>query len=71
MNLQDRESGWTGLHRALYSGNLVGARLLLQRGDCEVGIKDAEGMFFCSLGVQVGSDGRKLMISCLVWVFRE
>ena len=43
INLQDYESGWTALHRALYVGNLSAARLLMNRSDCDATIKDHEG----------------------------
>ncbi|KAF8264440.1 hypothetical protein EI94DRAFT_1738425 [Lactarius quietus] len=42
-NLQDMESHWTPLHRALYSGNLSAAILLLQRSDVDTLLKDSEG----------------------------
>ncbi|KAI9244008.1 hypothetical protein BDA99DRAFT_472813 [Phascolomyces articulosus] len=44
INIQDRENGWTALHRALYMGNLEIALLLLQRGDADLTIKDWEGI---------------------------
>ncbi|KAG2222852.1 hypothetical protein INT45_000467, partial [Circinella minor] len=44
INIQDRENGWTALHRALYMGNLEIALLLLQRGDADISIKDWEGL---------------------------
>lgn len=43
VNLQDRENGWTALHRAVYAGNLVAARRLLQHHDTDAGIRDVEG----------------------------
>lgn len=43
VNAQDRESGWTALHRALWCGNIAGARLLLERNDVDATIKDREG----------------------------
>lgn len=42
-NLQDYESHWTALHRALYGGNIASALLLLQRSDVDVNLKDLEG----------------------------
>ncbi|WVW82934.1 hypothetical protein I302_104949 [Kwoniella bestiolae CBS 10118] len=44
VNLQDTESGYTALHRALFVGNLRAARDLLARGDIDLSVKDAEGM---------------------------
>ncbi|OCF55793.1 hypothetical protein L486_06545 [Kwoniella mangroviensis CBS 10435] len=44
VNLQDTESGYTALHRALFVGNLRAARELLARSDIDTSIKDAEGM---------------------------
>ncbi|ORX33429.1 hypothetical protein BD324DRAFT_606179 [Kockovaella imperatae] len=44
INLQDYESGYTALHRALFVGNLRAARDILTRGDVDLGIKDAEGL---------------------------
>lgn len=43
VNLQDTESHWTALHRALYHGNLASAILLLQRADTDTSLKDLEG----------------------------
>ncbi|KZT25316.1 hypothetical protein NEOLEDRAFT_1065494 [Neolentinus lepideus HHB14362 ss-1] len=43
VNLQDMESHWTALHRALYHGNLTSAILLLQRSDTDTLLKDLEG----------------------------
>lgn len=43
VNLQDRENGWTALHRAVYVGNLVAARRLLQHHDTDASIRDLEG----------------------------
>ncbi|EJC99723.1 uncharacterized protein FOMMEDRAFT_170318 [Fomitiporia mediterranea MF3/22] len=43
VNIADRESHWTPLHRALYAGNLPASVLLLQRGDIDVSLKDYEG----------------------------
>lgn len=43
VNLQDAESGWTALHRALYAGNLSIALSLLSRKDTDIRIKDLEG----------------------------
>lgn len=42
-NLQDYESHWTALHRALYGGNISTALLLLQRADVDCNLKDLEG----------------------------
>ncbi|WWC69338.1 uncharacterized protein I206_103276 [Kwoniella pini CBS 10737] len=44
INLQDTESGYTALHRALFVGNLRVARDLLARNDIDLSIKDYEGM---------------------------
>lgn len=43
VNLQDAESSWSALHRALYAGNVPAAVLLLQRNDTERYLKDTEG----------------------------
>ncbi|KAH9921080.1 hypothetical protein B0H21DRAFT_767048 [Amylocystis lapponica] len=43
VNLLDKESHWTALHRALYHGNLATATLLLQRADIDTSLKDIEG----------------------------
>lgn len=39
VNLQDSESHWTPLHRALYIGNISAGILLLQRSDMDVSLK--------------------------------
>lgn len=39
VNVQDLESRWTPLHRALYVGNLMAAVLLLQRSDVDILLK--------------------------------
>ncbi|OCF36502.1 hypothetical protein I316_01751 [Kwoniella heveanensis BCC8398] len=44
VNLQDIESGYTALHRALFVGNIRAARDLLARSDIDTSIKDSEGM---------------------------
>ncbi|ORY24955.1 hypothetical protein BCR39DRAFT_545340 [Naematelia encephala] len=44
VNLQDYESGYTALHRALFAGNIKAARDLLARNDIDPSIKDAEGL---------------------------
>jgi hypothetical protein len=44
INLQDTESGYTALHRALFAGNIRAARELLLRNDCDASIRDLEGM---------------------------
>lgn len=44
INLQDAESGYTPLHRALFAGNIRAARELLARSDCDTAIRDSEGM---------------------------
>ena len=46
--VQDAESGWTALHRALYHGNVIIARMLLDRdlvdaGSIHVGLSSASG----------------------------
>ncbi|KAI0091451.1 hypothetical protein BDY19DRAFT_1030603 [Irpex rosettiformis] len=43
VNLPDRESHWTALHRALYYGNLSTVLLLLQRQEIDLTLKDSEG----------------------------
>jgi ankyrin repeat protein len=44
VNLQDTESGYTALHRALFAGNIRAARELLLRNDTDSSIRDMEGM---------------------------
>lgn len=44
VNLQDYESGYTALHRALFAGNIKAARDLLARHDIDLGVKDMEGL---------------------------
>lgn len=45
LNLQDHESGWTALHRALYHGNLLTALTLLKRSHpADIRAKDFEGL---------------------------
>ena len=39
VNVQDSESRWTPLHRALYTGNIIAAVLLLQRPDVDIQLK--------------------------------
>jgi len=43
-NLQDQESGWTALHRALYAGQLYIALLLLENANIDTRIRDYEGL---------------------------
>ncbi|KAG1733731.1 hypothetical protein EDB19DRAFT_2001024 [Suillus lakei] len=43
VNILDKESHWTPLHRALYAGNISAAILLLKRLDIDTSIKDLEG----------------------------
>ncbi|TIB58205.1 hypothetical protein E3P78_03995 [Wallemia ichthyophaga] len=43
VNLQDAESGWTALHRAMYCASIAFARLLLARDDVDLSVKDREG----------------------------
>ncbi|OZJ04633.1 hypothetical protein BZG36_02028 [Bifiguratus adelaidae] len=43
VNITDRESGWTSLHRALYHGYLETAMILLERPDLNIAIKDHDG----------------------------
>ncbi|KAG0701289.1 hypothetical protein DFH29DRAFT_927750 [Suillus ampliporus] len=43
VNVLDKESHWTPLHRALYAGNVSAAILLLKRPDINMSIKDFEG----------------------------
>ncbi|GAC93589.1 ankyrin repeat containing protein [Pseudozyma hubeiensis SY62] len=44
VNLQDGESGYTPLHRALYLANLQTAIILLRRSDIDLRVKDFEGL---------------------------
>lgn len=44
INLQDVESGWTALHRALWVGNLAAARMLLAEDKIDASVKDFEGL---------------------------
>lgn len=44
VNITDSESGYTALHRAMWSGNLRAARALLERADTDLSVKDAEGL---------------------------
>ena len=39
VNVQDTESHWTALHRALYVGNIPAAILLLQHSDIDISLK--------------------------------
>jgi len=63
VNLQDYESGYTALHRALFAGNIRAARDLLMRHDIDISIKDAEGLTAFDLyngtveGVSLGTLG--------------
>ncbi|THH07852.1 hypothetical protein EW145_g3098 [Phellinidium pouzarii] len=43
VNISDKESHWSPLHRALYEGNLAAGVLLLQRADIDTTLKDFEG----------------------------
>ncbi|THH16852.1 hypothetical protein EW146_g3853 [Bondarzewia mesenterica] len=43
VNIQDTESHWTALHRALYHGNISAAILLLKRADIDTSLTDLEG----------------------------
>ncbi|KAH8549984.1 regulator of chromosome condensation 1/beta-lactamase-inhibitor protein II [Umbelopsis sp. PMI_123] len=43
VNLRDRESGWTALHRALYAGHIESALVILARDDTDLSVKDFEG----------------------------
>ncbi|KAG2078351.1 hypothetical protein BDR04DRAFT_1086572 [Suillus decipiens] len=43
VNVLDKESHWTPLHRALYAGNVPAAILLLKHLDIDTSIKDLEG----------------------------
>ncbi|CAO1630336.1 unnamed protein product [Parajaminaea phylloscopi] len=43
-NVQDGESGWTALHRALYSGNLIHALTLLRHPHIDLRTKDFENL---------------------------
>ncbi|WFC95350.1 hypothetical protein MBRA1_001997 [Malassezia brasiliensis] len=44
VNVQDHESGYTALHRALYAGHLHTAITLLRRPDTDVRVRDHEGL---------------------------
>ncbi|PLW28985.1 hypothetical protein PCASD_19468 [Puccinia coronata f. sp. avenae] len=44
LNIPDLESGWTPLHRALYHGNLRFASILIDQLECDLNIKDHEGL---------------------------
>ncbi|KIJ35076.1 hypothetical protein M422DRAFT_233046 [Sphaerobolus stellatus SS14] len=44
VNIQDVESKWTPLHRALYIGNVAASQLLLRRPDIDVQLRDNEGL---------------------------
>ncbi|GJJ07428.1 hypothetical protein Clacol_001630 [Clathrus columnatus] len=44
VNIQDTESKWTPLHRALYYGNLPACQLLLKRPDIDTQVRDNEGL---------------------------
>ncbi|SOV09342.1 uncharacterized protein UDID_04189 [Ustilago sp. UG-2017a] len=44
VNLQDGESGYTALHRALYLANLQTAIILLRRPDLDLRVKDFEAL---------------------------
>ena len=44
VNLQDYESGYTALHRAMFAGNIRAARDLLTRHDIDPEIRDSEGL---------------------------
>ncbi|KAG0704544.1 hypothetical protein DFH29DRAFT_363617 [Suillus ampliporus] len=43
VNVLDKESHWTPLHRALYAGNVCAAISLLKRPDIDISVKDLEG----------------------------
>ncbi|KIJ37956.1 hypothetical protein M422DRAFT_259341 [Sphaerobolus stellatus SS14] len=44
VNMQDIESKWTPLHRALYVGNVATCQLLLHHSDIDVQLRDNEGL---------------------------
>ncbi|KAF8521208.1 hypothetical protein BU17DRAFT_88097 [Hysterangium stoloniferum] len=44
VNVQDVESRWTALHRALYVGNVSACQLLLRRFDIDTQLRDNEGL---------------------------
>lgn len=44
VNLQERESGWTPLHRALYAGNMRAAIALIAHPDIDLDVRDNEGL---------------------------
>ncbi|KDE03212.1 hypothetical protein, variant [Microbotryum lychnidis-dioicae p1A1 Lamole] len=44
VNAVDAESGWSALHRALYAGNISAARLIFNRSDVDLRLKDHEGL---------------------------
>lgn len=78
VNLQDYESGYTALHRALYAGNIRAARDLLARSDTDISIKDSEGLTPFDLyngtveGVSAGRRGMWLMTDQpSLWRFRR
>lgn len=49
-NVQDLESRWTPLHRALYAGNIMAAVLLLQRPDVDILLKVRYRLFIDGCG---------------------
>lgn len=56
VNMQDSESGYTSLHKSLYSGQLLVTLCLLKSGRCNLAIRDKEGLTcFDLLNVQQNS----------------
>ncbi|ESO06173.1 hypothetical protein HELRODRAFT_106040 [Helobdella robusta] len=48
VNASDRESGWTPLHRAIFTGHLHTAHLLIQNG-CNLMKRDKEGLMYSDI----------------------
>lgn len=68
VNLQDYESGYTALHRALFAGNIRVARDLLARNDIDLSVKDAEGL--TAFDLYNGTVDGVSMISTVRWCRR-
>lgn len=73
VNVQDYESGYTALHRALYAGNIRVACDLLLRSNIDVTIKDFEGLTAFDLynstveGTNPSNDGETVGTDLFVW----
>ncbi|ETW78515.1 hypothetical protein HETIRDRAFT_324419 [Heterobasidion irregulare TC 32-1] len=77
VNVQDTESQWTALHRALYHGNISAAILLLQRADIDTALTDLEGYRAFDLYnttveatkpvIHSGSDGNSSTVQLFTW----